>query len=106
MAKKIVAKKAKTEVIPLGERVLISEIDEKETQTASGILLPDSVENDKGLKRGLVVAVGGGKYDDGVKVPMQVKKGDIVLYAWGDVVSIDNVDYVLVRESEISAIVK
>ena len=106
MAKKIVAKKAKKEVIPLGERVLISEIDEKETQTASGILLPDSVENDKGLKRGLVVAVGGGKYDDGVKVPMQVKKGDIVLYAWGDVVSIDNVDYVLVRESEISAIVK
>ncbi len=105
MTKKVSTKKKEMEVIPLHDRVLLSEINEKETQTASGIYIPENASSDKGLKKGVVVAVGKGKYDDGKLVPMQVAKGDVVLFSWGDTVTIDSVEYYIVRESEISAIV-
>ena len=92
-------------IMPLSDRVLITEINEKEEKTALGIFLPESHNQDKGLKKGKVIAVGEGKFVDGNRVPMTVKKGDIVLFVWGDQVEISNTEYYIVHESEISAII-
>ena len=97
--------KKKLSIEPLSDRVLISEIDEKETKTAAGIFLPESAKSDKGAKKGKVIAVGKGKYDDGVLVPMTVKTGDIVLFSWGEQLETEGKEYYIVRESEILAII-
>lgn len=100
------AKQKKMNIEPLGNRVLISEIEEKsETKTASGIYLPEQSQKSTSLKKGKVVAVGKGEYDDGVLVPMRVKKGDTVLFGWGEKIEIDSKEYTLVKESDISAII-
>jgi len=98
-----VAKKIK----PLVDRVLIKEDTEsKEKKTSSGIIIPVTVNEDKGSKRGEVVAVGPGRVEDGQLVEVSVKAGDTVLFQWGDKVRIGEEDYYLVRESEILAIIK
>ncbi len=90
---------------PLGDRVLVREITKgEEEKTASGFILPTSEDKNSDFKKGVVVAVGPGKYDDGVLVPVGVKKGDKVLFSWGDKVKIDGEELSLVKESEISAI--
>src|ERR1035437_3904648 len=92
---------------PLADRVLIKEDTEsKEKKTSSGIIIPVTVNEDKGSKRGEVVAVGPGRVEDGELVAPSVKEGDIVLFQWGDKVRIGEEDYYLVRESEILAIIK
>lgn len=64
---------------PLADRVLI-EVKEEETKTKGGILLPDTAQ--KKSQRGVVLAVGEGKFTDaGARVPMEVKVGDEVLFA-------------------------
>lgn len=90
---------------PLHDRVLIKELGEEEMfkTSASGIIIPDSGK-DEGGKRGKVIAVGEGKVDDGVRVPVSVKIGQIVLYSWGDKIKVDGEEYVIVRESEIIAV--
>lgn len=95
-------------ITPLGDRVLLKAIEEKETErkTDSGIFIPDSVKEDKGAKRGKVVAVGAGRYDDGVLIPVSVNVGDTVLYSWGDTLVVDGEEFIVVRESEISAIIR
>ncbi|MBI5134179.1 MAG: co-chaperone GroES [Candidatus Taylorbacteria bacterium] len=106
MAKKQQGKGGKPGVIPLGDRVLIKEIPKSEKSTAGGIIIPDSVKSDKGSRRGTVVSVGRGSYDDGKLVPMQVKEGDTVLFGWGDEIAIEGEEYFLVKESEILAIIR
>ena len=87
--KKIAKKSAKKEenksmIRPLGDRILLKEIDEKqETKNAAGIYIPETVDSDKGAKRGLVVAVGEGRFEDGKIVAPRVKAGQTVLYTWG-----------------------
>lgn len=105
MAKKESKKGAK--VSPLGDRVLIKELDAKDTErkTASGIIIPETVSDDKGAKQGTVVAVGAGRYDDGELIPMTVKVGDKVIYQWGDLIKIDGEEYSVVSESNILGIV-
>jgi len=93
-------------VTPLGDRVLI-EIPKREETTASGIIIPDTVDDGQtDTKRGRVLAVGDGKYDDGALVPMHVSVGDEVLFEWGNKVEVDKVEYHLVSESNILAILK
>lgn len=91
--------------MPLHDRVLIREqVQEQSAQTTSGIYIPETVREDRGAKRGEVIAVGAGRLEDGKRIPLEVKKGDTVLFGWGDKVSIDGIEYFLVREGEISAI--
>ena len=97
---------SKVNIEPLADRVLIKEEEAKQTKTTSGIYIPETVDADKSTKRGEVVAVGEGKYEDGKIVPMKVKIGDIVLYSWGDKVEVEGEKYIIVREGEISAIIK
>lgn len=98
-------KKVNAPITPMGDRVLIKELGEEEMfkTSASGIIIPDNGK-DEGGKRGNVVAVGPGKYDDGDLIPMRVKIGQTVLYTWGDKIKIKDEEYVIVRESEIIAI--
>jgi chaperonin GroES len=92
---------------PLADRVLIKEdIESKEKKTSSGIIIPLTVNEDKGSKRGEVVAVGPGRVEDGELIKPSVAAGDTVLFQWGDKVRIGEEDYYLVRESEILAIIK
>ena len=92
---------------PLQDRILIKEdTDSKEKKTASGIIIPVTVGEDKGSKRGEVVAVGPGRLEDGKIVPLSVAVGDHVLFQWGDKVRVGEDDYYIVREAEVLAIIK
>ncbi len=85
---------------PLGDRVLV-EPQEAEVKTASGIIIPDSAQEKP--QKGRVVAVGSGTKD----VEMEVKVGDFVLYGKysGTEIKVDNADYLIMRQSDILAIV-
>jgi chaperonin GroES len=95
-------KTVKRSIAPIGDRVLIKELV-SEKKTDSGIILPDSIDMERGIKEGKVVAIGDGKYVDDELVPLFVKKGDIVLFSWGEKIKLDEEEYYLVKESEISA---
>ena len=95
-------KTVKRSIVPIGDKVLIKEIEE-DKKTKTGIILPDSMNDDKGLKEGKVVAVGEGKFVDDELVELFVQKGDVVLFSWGEKIKLDGSEYYLVRESEISA---
>ncbi len=89
---------------PLADRVLI-EPAEAETKTQSGLYIPDNAKEKP--MQGKVVAVGPGKKNDkGEVVPMDVKVGDKVLYGKysGTEVTADGTSYLIVRESDIFAI--
>lgn len=105
---KEVSKSAHTsvKVAPLGDRVLVREFKKEGEKIVSGIIIPESASEDRGSRKGEVVAVGPGKFDDGVLVPMGVKVGDKVLFQWGDKLTIDGVEYEMVAESAILAIIK
>lgn len=93
-------------VRPLGDRVLVKETKKEGGKTESGIIIPETVSEDRGAKKGDVIAVGPGRYDDGKLVPMHVKAGDKVLFQWGDKLTIDGEEYEMVNESAILAIIK
>lgn len=102
------AKSAKTasNIQPLHDYVLIRPLEE-ETQTASGIILPETAKQKS--QGGEVMAVGPGIYDeDGEKLlPMVVKVGQKVLYKkWGgDEVKVENREWMLIKQSDVLAIV-
>ena len=92
-------------VRPLADRVLIKPLDEGEETKKGGIIIPDTAKEKP--QQGEVVEVGPGRVDeDGKKVPMEVKKGDKILYGKysGTEVTVDDVEYLIMRESDILAI--
>lgn len=98
---------AKTKTVkPLFDNVLIKPL-EGETQTASGILLPDSAKEKPQV--GEVMAIGpGARGEDGKVVPMTIKVGQNVLYKkWGgNEVKVNGQDWLLVEEKDIMAVVE
>lgn len=92
---------------PLGDRVVVAPLEAKEeTKLPSGIIIPETDKKEKPSK-GKVVAVGPGRYDDGVLVPMTVKVGQVVLFSkYGyDEVTEDGEDYLILPESQILAVI-
>ena len=90
---------------PLGERVVI-EVAESDVKTASGIVLPDTAKEKP--ENGTVVAVGAGKLlDNGERAAMEVKVGDGVIFSKysGSEVKVEGKDYLIVRESDILAVI-
>ena len=87
-------------ITPLADRVII-EASPAEERTAGGIIIPDTAKEKP--QRGKVVALGNGKPDE----PMTVKEGDVVLYGKyaGTEVTVEGKDYLIMRESDIFAIV-
>jgi chaperonin GroES len=93
-------------VKPLNDRVVI-EVLEAESKTAGGIVLPDTAKEKP--QRGRVLAVGPGRaLDSGKRAKVEVKKGDIVLFAkyGGDEVEIGGKDCRILSESDILAIIE
>ena len=94
---------------PIGDRVLLSEIEVKEEKTSSGIIIPDSVKQED-VKRATVEAVGDGIYTQaGTLIPMSVKVGDEVIlppYHQGQEIKIGNKKYLLMRESEVLMVIR
>ena len=93
-------------VSPLDDRVLVQQC-EAETKTAGGIVLPDSAKEKP--QRGKIMATGPGKLlDSGERAAMCVKKGDEVFYGKyaGTEVEIDQEKYVILRESDILAVLE
>jgi chaperonin GroES len=89
---------------PLADRVVVKPVEVQE-QKAGSIIIPDTAKEKP--MQGEIVAVGPGKVtENGAKVDMSVKKGDKVLYGKysGTEVTIDSVDYLIMRESDIFAI--
>ena len=88
---------------PLGDRVLI-QADVAEEVTSSGLYIPDTAKEKP--QQGTVIAVGPGKVENGTKVEMTVNEGDKVLYGKysGSEVTFDGSDYVIMRESDILAV--
>jgi len=92
---------------PLGDRVLLEPLEEKEGKTASGIYLPDTAKEKP--QEGRVVAVGSGRItDEGKKVPMNVKVGDRVLFTkYGpNEIKVEGKEYLIAREEDILAILE
>jgi chaperonin GroES len=90
----------KLSVTPLHDRVIVKPAPAEE-KTAGGIIIPDTAKEKP--QRGVVIAAGPGKKDE----PMSVKAGDTVLYGKyaGTEIQIDNDDMLIMRESDILAIV-
>ncbi len=92
---------------PLSDHVFLESLEE-ETKTKSGIVLPDTAEKERPVK-GKVVAVGPGKLNnDGKIIPMNVKKGDAVLFSkYGpNEIKVDGKEYLVAREDDIIAILE
>lgn len=99
-------KKAKINLQPVGDRVVV-ERDESDEITAGGIVLPDNAKDKPA--RGTVVAIGDGRLmNNGTRAPFQVKVGDRVLFTSyaGEQFTMDDQEYLVMREDEILAILE
>ncbi len=91
---------------PLGNRVLVEPIEQDEI-TAGGIMLPETAKEKP--QQGLILAIGPGARDEsGKRIPMEVEKGDKILFAKysGTEIKIDGKKLLILRESDILAIVE
>ena len=89
---------------PLNDRVVVLRIDEDE-KTSGGIIIPDTAKEKP--QEGKVIAVGSGKLnEDGKRVPLEVKKGDRILFSkyGGNEIQIDGVEHLIMREDDILAV--
>ena len=92
-------------LVPLGDKVVLKQV-EAEEMTKSGIVIPGSAKEKP--QQAEVIAVGPGGMVDGKEVTMQVKVGDKVIYSKyaGTEVKLDGVEYIVVRQNDIVAIVE
>jgi chaperonin GroES len=92
---------------PLGEKLLVQRA-EAQTQTDSGIYLPESAKDKP--KEGKIIEIGNGRLNQetGERIPFTVKKGDHVLFTSyaGTEIKIDNIDYLIMTEEDILGIVE
>jgi chaperonin GroES len=91
---------------PLHDRVVVERID-AEAKSAGGIIIPDSAQEKP--SQGKIVAVGpGGRDEAGKLIPIDLKKGDRVLFGkWsGTEVKLDSVDYLIMKESDIMGVLQ
>ncbi|GEM88723.1 co-chaperone GroES [Oceanithermus desulfurans] len=100
------ASEVKVMIKPLADRVVVEPIEEEVT-TKGGIVLPDTAKEKP--QRGKVIAVGSGKLlENGERVPLEVKEGDIVVFAkyGGTEIEIDGNEYIILSERDLLAVVE
>lgn len=100
----------KSPITPIGDKVVIRPLTDEEssTKSASGIIIPDSVEQKDKNDQGIVVAVGPGAWDeDGEKrIPLDVAAGDKVLFSsWREKVKVGEAEYFVISQSDIHGII-
>jgi len=96
----------KVKVYPLGDRVVVKPIEQKETKKGN-IIIPDTAKEKP--QEGKIISTGKGKTsDDGKLIPMEVKEGDRVLYGKysGTEIKIDDEDYIIMHQEDILGILK
>ena len=94
-------------VRPLGDRILVEAIEEKDNKSKSGIIIPDTAK-EKPMES-MVVALGTGKTDDnGKKIPFEVKKGNRVLVNkyGGTEIKLDGKEYKILNSDDILAVIE
>jgi chaperonin GroES len=94
----------RVEVAPLADRVVVKALEDTE-QMRGGLFIPDTAKEKP--QQGEIIAVGPGRYEKNVRVPMEVKVGDKVLYGKysGTEVTINTEQYLILRESDVLAVV-
>ena len=95
---------ASTKVAPLADRVVVKALEDTE-QMRGGLFIPDTAKEKP--QQGEIIAVGPGRYEKNVRVPMELKVGDKVLYGKysGTEVTIETEQYLILRESDVLAVV-
>lgn len=95
---------AATKIAPLADRVVVKALEETETMRG-GLYIPDTAKEKP--QQGEIVAVGPGRFEDGKRVPLDCKVGDKVLYGKysGTEVSVDGEQYLILRESDVLAVI-
>ena len=90
---------------PLEDRIVV-QANEGDQTTASGLVIPDTAKEKP--QEGSVVAVGPGKFEDGVRVPMDVSTGDKVIYSkyGGTEVKVDGEEYLILSARDVLATLK
>ena len=91
---------------PLHDRVVVTRVD-AESKTAGGIIIPDTAKEKP--SEGEVIAIGpGGRDESGKLIPIDLKKGDRVLFGkWsGTEVKIDGIEYLIMKESDIMGVIE
>lgn len=104
----VVAHKSAFKVQPLGDRIVVKPEESMDEKSPSGLIIPDTARKEK-PERGVVVAVGAGKRNErGDVLSMNINVGDVVMFSkYGfDEVKIDDVEYYIVSEPNILAIIK
>ncbi len=92
---------------PLADTIFVQEISEEE-KTKSGIVLPDTAEKERPQK-GKVVFVGPGRVDEnGKRIPMEIKKGDIVLFKKyaPDEIKVEGKEYLVIKADDVLAVLE
>lgn len=98
------ASKTKLDISPMADRIVVEPAEETE-EMRGGLYIPDTAKEKP--QQGTVVAAGPGRLnDDGDRIPMEVKVGDLVLYGKyaGTEVSLDGNDYLIVKEADVLAV--
>jgi chaperonin GroES len=93
-------------VKPLHDRIIVKRLEEEE-KTKGGIIIPDTAK-EKPFE-GKVIAVGDGRVkEDGTKIPMELKKGDRILFAkyGGTDIKIDGEDHLIMKEDDVLAVIE
>ena len=91
---------------PLQDRILVQRLEEEE-KTKGGIIIPDTAKENPA--EGKVAAVGNGKLgDDGKRIPLEIKKGDNILFGKysGTEVTIEGKEYLIMREDDILGVIE
>lgn len=91
---------------PLQDRIMVTRVDEEE-KTKGGIIIPDTAKEKPA--EGKVTAVGNGKLgDDGKRVPLEIKKGDRILFGKysGTEVNVEGEEYLIMREDDVLGVIE
>ena len=93
-----------TKVAPLADRVVVKALEDTE-QMRGGLFIPDTAKEKP--QQGEIIAVGPGRFEKDVRVPMELKVGDKVLYAKyaGNEFKLDDIEYLIVSEKDVLAVV-
>ncbi len=95
---------AATKIAPLADRVVVKALEDSETMRG-GLYIPDTAKEKP--QQGEIVATGPGRFEDGKRVPLDCKVGDKVLYGKysGTEVTVEGEQYLILRESDVLAVI-
>ncbi|MDQ1464389.1 MAG: chaperonin GroES [Actinomycetota bacterium] len=96
---------SKVAIRPLEDRIVVQAV-EAETTTASGLVIPDTAKEKP--QEGIVLAIGPGRFEDGQRVPLDVKEGDRVLYSkyGGTEVKYNGEEYLVLSARDVLAVIQ